>query len=91
MTHFVPLAKVPSTKETAELLLLHVLHRPPRDVVQDQGPQFISRFWKAFCYLIGAKVSMSSRDTPQTNGRTKRLNQDLEVCLRCLAYWSPTT
>ena len=46
MTHFVPLPKLPSAKETAQLVLEHVfrVHGLPRDVVSDRGPQFASAF-----------------------------------------------
>ncbi|KAI3362601.1 hypothetical protein L3Q82_001687 [Scortum barcoo] len=56
MAHFVPLPKLPSAKETAELMLTHVfrLHGLPVDVVSDRGPQFTSIFWREFCALMGA-------------------------------------
>ncbi|KAI3354200.1 hypothetical protein L3Q82_018739, partial [Scortum barcoo] len=65
----------------------------PSDIVSDRGPQFISRFWKEFCELLRATVSMSSSYHPQSNGQTELLNQELETCLRCLisqnqASWS---
>lgn len=62
MVHFIPLPKLPSAKETAKVLMSQVfrLHGFPRDGVSDQGPQFISRFWKTFCSLLGATVSLSS-------------------------------
>lgn len=95
MVHFIPLPKLPSAKETAEVMLAHVfrLYGFPRDVVSDQGPQFISRVWKEFCALLGATVSLSSGYHPQFNGQTERLNQELETGLRCLvsqslASWS---
>ncbi|KAL7875813.1 hypothetical protein AOLI_G00107760 [Acnodon oligacanthus] len=46
---------LPSAKETAELLLQHVVrvHGMPSDLVSDQSPQFTSHFWKAFCSLMG--------------------------------------
>ena len=93
MAHFIALPKLPSAKETAEVILHHVfrLHGFPRDVVSDRGPQFVSRFWKAFCKLVGATVSLSSGHHPQTNGQTERLNQSLETGLRCLVSQSPTT
>ena len=49
--HFVPLTKLPSASETAHLLVEHVirLHGIPTNIVSDRGPQFISRFWRAFC------------------------------------------
>ena len=44
MVHFIPLPKLPSAKETAEVMLRHVfrLHGFPKDVVSDRGPQFAS-------------------------------------------------
>ena len=56
----------------------------PVDMVSDQGPQFSSRFWKAFCTLIGLSASLSSGFHPQSNGQLKQANQDLETTLRCL-------
>ncbi len=43
------------------------------DVVSERGPQFISKFWKEFCHLLG-----SSGYHPQSNGQTEKSNQDLE-------------
>lgn len=54
------------------------------DVVSDRGPQFVSKFWREFCRLLGASVSLSSGFHPQSNGQTERANQDLERVLRCL-------
>lgn len=76
---FIPLTKLPTAKETAELII---------------NPQFCSRFWWAFCQLLGATVSLSSGFHPESNGQMERLNQDLETTLWCLAasnpsYWSP--
>lgn len=60
--YFVPMPKLPRAKETAEAVLQHVvhLHGFPVDVVSDRGPRFISQFWRAFCSLVGASVSLSS-------------------------------
>lgn len=81
MVHFVPLPKLPSTKEMAEVMLRHVfcLHGCPKDMVSDQGPQFASRFWQAFCSLLWAAVSLTSGFHPQLNGQTEHLNQELET------------
>ena len=93
MVHFIPLPKLPSAKETAEVVLHHVfcLHGFPRNVLSDRGPQFVAKFWRAFCSLIGATVSLSSGHHPQTNGQTERLNQELETGLRCLTSQTPSS
>ena len=90
--HLVPLPKLPSAKETADLLVQHVfrLHGLPVDVVSDRGPQFTSNFWRAFCNLLGAKVSLSSGFHPQSNGQSERANQQMETALRCLTSQDPT-
>lgn len=93
MTHFIALPKLPSAEETAEIVMMQVFrtHGFPKDIVSDRGPQFISRFWKEFCKLIGAPVSLTSGYHPESNGQTERLNQELETCLRCLVSQNPAS
>uniref|UniRef100_A0A3Q3VMJ6 Integrase catalytic domain-containing protein n=1 Tax=Mola mola TaxID=94237 RepID=A0A3Q3VMJ6_MOLML len=84
---------LPSAKETAETMLNHVfrVHGFPRNILSDRGPQFIAQFWKAFCKLIGATVSLTSGYHPETNGQSERVNQDLEIGLRCLVSRDPSS
>ncbi len=91
--HFIPLPKLPSAKETALVVVDHVfrLHGLPIDVVSDRGPQFVSRFWREFCKLLGATVSLSSEFHLQSNGQTERANQDLERTLRCVVSKNPSS
>ena len=91
--HFVALPKLPSARETAQLMINHVfkLHGIPLDVVSDRGPQFTARFWQSFCKQLGASVSLSSGFHPETNGQTERTNQSLENMLSCLAADDPTS
>lgn len=84
--------ETPITKELGEILVrevfrLHGLHG------LDRGPQFISRFWKEFCDLLGITVSLSSGYHSQTDGQTVRVNQEVEtefhlLCHQDLAKWS---
>lgn len=85
--------KLPSAKEMAEVLLVQVfnLHSFPRDMVSDQGPQFVPRFWQEFCKLVGTTVSLSSGYHPQSNGQTEWMNQELESCLCCLCSHNPAS
>ncbi|KAL7888862.1 hypothetical protein AOLI_G00038360 [Acnodon oligacanthus] len=79
--------------QPAPLVLQHVVrvHGSPSDLVSDRGPQFASRFWKAFCQLMGASVSLSSGFHPESNGQTERVNQDLTRTLRCLTSTNPSS
>ncbi|KAJ8356966.1 hypothetical protein SKAU_G00197600 [Synaphobranchus kaupii] len=91
--HFIPLPKLPSALETAELLVVHVvrLHGIPSDIVSDRGPQFSSQVWKAFCVALGASASLSSGFHPQSNGQAERANQDLGAALRCVTARNPAS
>ncbi len=90
---YLPLPKLPTAKETAELLVsvVFAVHGLPLDIVSDRGPQFTSAVWKSFCRAIGATVSLTSGFHPQANGQAERANQKLETTLRCLASSNPTS
>lgn len=91
IVHYVPISKLPSAFETANLLILHVfrIHCIPKDIVSDRGPQFISQVWKAFCRALGVSASLSSGYCPLTNGQTESANQNLEAALRCVVAHHP--
>ena len=58
----------------------------PEDIVSDPGPQFVSRFWRAFYSLLGVTVSLSSGYHPQTNGQTERKIQEIGRILRTFCH-----
>lgn len=91
--HYLPLPKLPTATETANLLIQHVyrLHGIPSDIVSDRGPQFTSQVWKAFCQSFGTSSSLSSGYHPQSNGQSERANQNLEAALRCVASRHPSS
>ncbi|KAG1943781.1 retrotransposable element [Pimephales promelas] len=91
--HFIPLAKLPSAKETAQIIVENVfrIHGLPTDIVSDRGPQFSSQFWREFCRLIGASVSLSSGFHPQSNGQAERANQTVGRILRTLSFRNPAS
>ncbi len=70
----IPLKRLPTAMETAELMFNHVFRYfgIPEDIVSNRGPQFISQVWKSFLKLLGVTVSLSSGYHPQTNGQTER-------------------
>ena len=89
-THFIPLLKLPSAKETAQLMVQHVfrIHGLPVDMVSDRGPQFLSQFWKMFCILIESSASLSSGFHPSPMACQSEPTRNLRP--HCAA-WSPIT
>ncbi|XP_044044042.1 uncharacterized protein LOC122872197 [Siniperca chuatsi] len=84
----IPLRGLPTAMETAKCIFNHVFryYGLPEDIVSDRGPQFISRFWKAFFSLLGVTVSLSSGYHPQSNGQTERKIQDIGRFLRTFCH-----
>ncbi|KAI2644948.1 Transposon Tf2-6 polyprotein [Labeo rohita] len=80
----VPLPKLPSAMETAEVLCNTVFrfYGLPEDIVSDRGPQFTSRLWSSFFRLLGVNISLTSGYHPEANGQVERLNQELTRFLR---------
>ena len=80
--HIIALPKLPIASETPKLGFL---------LTVDRGSQFILQVWKAFCWALGASVSLLSGYHPQTNGQAERANQDLGTALCCVVarnLWS---
>ena len=50
--------------------------------LSDQGPQFAAEFMHKLNTILGIQTKLSTAYHPQTDGQTKRLNQDIEQYLR---------
>ena len=59
------------------------LHGLLEEVISDQGPQFVSNFMRGLSEILGIKVAASTAYHLQTDGQTKRVNQEVEQFL-CL-------
>ncbi|KAI3376909.1 hypothetical protein L3Q82_000158 [Scortum barcoo] len=93
MAHFIPLPKLPSAKETAQVMINHVfrIHGMPTDIVSDRGPRSLSLFFGRSSAVSLAPLSACPLDiTQESNGQTERMNQELETCLRCLVAQNKT-
>ncbi|GMF60237.1 unnamed protein product [Phytophthora fragariaefolia] len=58
----------------------------PIDIVSDRDPRFTARFWQEVFTLLGAQLSMSTADHPQTDGQTERVNRVLVDALKSYAH-----
>ena len=84
MSHFIPTHTTITALGAAHLFLAHVwkLHRLPRQVVSDRGPQFIVEFmWELYC-LLRVKLAATTAYHPKSDGQMERVNQELEQYLQ---------
>ena len=57
------------------------IHRVPRKILSNRGPQFTSRFMKKFTKVLEITRQLSTAYHSQTNGQTERINQEVKAFL----------
>ena len=58
------------------------LHGIPRKILSNRGPQFALKFMKEFTKALGMKRQLSTAYHSQTDGQTKRINQEIGMFLQ---------
>lgn len=89
--HFLPIKHPFTAHQIAHLLLDSVvkLHGLPKSIVSDRDRIFMSAIWQELFTTLGTKLLHSTSYHPQTDGQTERVNQCLEMFLRCSVHQSP--
>jgi len=84
MVHFIPTTEKTLAEGLARLFRDNVwkLHGLPKSIISDRGPQFAAGLIQELNEILGIKSKLSTAFHPQTNGQTKRVNQELEQYLR---------
>jgi hypothetical protein len=87
VAHFVPVKVTFGTERLANLYVEHILrlHRAPKSIVSNRGPQFVAKFWRSFHKLMGTTLNYSTPFHPRTDGQIERVIQVLEDMLRACA------
>jgi hypothetical protein len=83
--HYIPTTKNVNSKQTAHLLLEHVIkyHAAiPEAIISDRGPQFTSLLFTELWTALGTELRLSTSYHPQSDGQTERQIRELEQQLR---------
>ncbi len=85
MADFVPCHKEITAEETTHLFIdnCYRLHGVPKVIVSDRDPRFVGNFWQSFMRKLNTKLNMSTARHPQTDGLTERVNETMQILLRC--------
>lgn len=89
--HLIPLTHPYSALTVAQEVLHQVikLHGTPSAIISDRDPIFVSTFWKELFKVMGTSIKLSTAYHPQTDGQTERVNQCIEMYLRCMTGQKP--
>ena len=84
MVHFILTIEKMVAEDLARLFRDNVwkLHGLPESIISDKELQFTAGLMKKLNEMLGIKSKLSTAFHPQTNGQTKRMNQELEQYLR---------
>jgi transposase InsO family protein len=82
--HFIPVRDTYDVTNVARLFLSEVicLHGIPKKIISDSDSRFTSRFWTSLQSALGTQLNSGTTYHPETNGKTKRVNQFMKDMIR---------
>jgi len=91
--HFIPIRHPYTASSIAQSFMDNVvkLHGLPKTIVSDRDTVFLSHFWTTLFKLYKVDLHFSTAYHPQSDGQTERVNQCVEMYLRCAVQDSPST
>jgi hypothetical protein len=82
--HFILVRYTYNISDVAHVFVSEVihLHGIPMKIISDRDSRFTSRFWTSLQSTLGTQLNLSTAYHPETDGKTKRVNQVMEDMLR---------
>jgi len=79
-----PCHKTITAEQTSQLLIDYVWKHTgfPLTIISDRGPQFTAQVTQELWRKLGIKQKLSTAFHPQTDGKSERVNQEIEQYLR---------
>jgi transposase InsO family protein len=66
------------------------LHGIPKEIISDRDTKFTSNFWRGLFKGFGTNMNFSTTYHPQSDGKTKRVNQVIKDMLRMYVMDKPS-
>eukprot|EP00253_Pinus_taeda_P005724 PITA_05724 len=91
VAHFIPVQSTYKAVQIAHVFMQNIfrLHGLPKTIISDRDVKFTSAFWRALFAELGTQLNFSTAYHPQTDGKTKRVNQIVEDMLRACVMQKP--
>jgi len=84
MANFVPCCKIIIIKEAVDVFIDNFYkHGVPKVIMSDKDPRFVCKFWQSFMRKLNTKLNMSTARHAQIVGLTERINETMQILLRC--------
>jgi hypothetical protein len=92
VSHCVLVKTMHASVNIAEIFMKEIarLHGIPRTIVSNRDMKFNSNFWRGLFKGFGTNLKFITTYHPQTDGKTKRVNQIIEDMLRMYVMDKPS-
>jgi hypothetical protein len=92
VAHFIMVKVTHKETNIVEIYMREIarLHGVPKEIVLERDPKFTSNFWKGLLNGFGKNLNFSTTYHPETDGKTKIINQIIEDMLRMYVMENPS-